>query len=183
MDKAQAAEFLGVGLRTLERYMEKGKIGYRYEKREGSTRDVVVFDLEELERLKVELNNPTYKPAVENQSRQDSPKENETTAIQLLESIEGVARFGEFIITTPETFVSIIEQLATTKQTTPTKNNNFVPVTEKKLLSLKEAQALTGLSRQSLRVGINEGRLKAKIIGRGWKIKAKDLDSYVEALF
>ena len=36
LNKQQAAEFLGVNVRTLERYTQEGKIGGRYEK--GKTR-------------------------------------------------------------------------------------------------------------------------------------------------
>jgi excisionase family DNA binding protein len=47
---------------------------------------------------------------------------------------------------------------------------------------LAEAQALTGLSRNVLRTAIDAGELKAKQIGRGWKIKKTDLESYIEKL-
>jgi len=59
---------------------------------------------------------------------------------------------------------------------------NRIPVSEKLLLSLNEAQNLTGLSRERLKKAITEEKLKASVIGRGWKIKRKDLDIYIENL-
>jgi excisionase family DNA binding protein len=41
---------------------------------------------------------------------------------------------------------------------------------------------LTGLSEQNLRDAIKSEKLKAKIIGRGWKIKKQDLDDFVSNL-
>jgi excisionase family DNA binding protein len=57
-----------------------------------------------------------------------------------------------------------------------------VPVEAKLLLTLQEAQALTGLSRDTLRHAIDDGTLKAQVIGRGFKIKRADLDEYVAKL-
>lgn len=53
----------------------------------------------------------------------------------------------------------------------------------KVLLTLGEASALTNLSRGHLRKAIGQGKLKAQIIGRGWRIKRADLDEYVQRLF
>jgi excisionase family DNA binding protein len=57
-----------------------------------------------------------------------------------------------------------------------------VRVSEKLLLAVSDCRLLTGLSEQSLREAIHAGRLKAKIIGRGYKIKRQDLDEFVEQL-
>jgi hypothetical protein len=63
LNKQQAAEFLGVNVRTLERYTQSGKIGSSYEK--GKTRSVVVYDEEELRAFKAAQETKTYKPAVD----------------------------------------------------------------------------------------------------------------------
>lgn len=54
MEKSQAAEFLGVSVRTLERFAASGRLtkGRALKK----TRPVVVYDMAELERLREELN-------------------------------------------------------------------------------------------------------------------------------
>jgi excisionase family DNA binding protein len=57
-----------------------------------------------------------------------------------------------------------------------------VRVSEKLLLAVSDCRLLTGLSEQSLREAIHVGKLKAKIIGRGYKIKRQDLDEFVEQL-
>jgi excisionase family DNA binding protein len=57
-----------------------------------------------------------------------------------------------------------------------------IRVSEKLLLAVSDCRLLTGLSEQSLREAIHAGRLKAKIIGRGYKIKRQDLDEFVEQL-
>lgn len=62
MNKQQAAEFLEVSVRALERYVQQGRISVKYEK--GKTRSTANFDQAELEAFKTELNQPTFKPAV-----------------------------------------------------------------------------------------------------------------------
>jgi hypothetical protein len=57
-----------------------------------------------------------------------------------------------------------------------------VRVSEKLLLNLNDCKLLTGLSERSLRDAIKSGRLKAKIIGRGWKVKKQELDNFVSNL-
>ena len=54
-----------------------------------------------------------------------------------------------------------------------------VPIEHKTLLTLTEAQAVTGLSRSILRQAIEAGALKAKTIGKAWRVKRSDLDIYV----
>jgi len=53
MNKQQAAKFLGVSVRALERYVQQGRIGVKYEK--GKTRSTTNFDSSELEAFKEEL--------------------------------------------------------------------------------------------------------------------------------
>jgi excisionase family DNA binding protein len=65
---------------------------------------------------------------------------------------------------------------------TPTAVNSPVPVADKLTLSLIEASQLSGLSRNHLRQAIEEKKLKARIIGRGWRVKRDDLDAYVKKL-
>ena len=55
-------------------------------------------------------------------------------------------------------------------------------IAHKLMLSLSEAAALSGLSRNHLREAIRDGELKSRKMGRGWRIKRADLESYVEGL-
>ena len=69
MNKTEAAEFLGIGVRTLERYMTQNRVAYTRQR--GKTGDTVVFERSELEHFKRELYQPTHEGAVE--VRQGSP--------------------------------------------------------------------------------------------------------------
>ncbi len=57
-----------------------------------------------------------------------------------------------------------------------------VRVGEKLLLNLNDCRLLTGLSDANLRDAIKAGTLKAKIIGRGYKVKRADLDEFIKNL-
>lgn len=176
MNKKEAANFLGVSVRALERYVQQGRISVRYEK--GKTRPTANFDPAELETFKTELNQPSYKPAV--QSRQ-SPSNIEsrqiTTDIQP-EADKAMVYPGDIgDISVVDKLAGIIEGLLAKTETQP-----GVPIADKLLLTLPEAQALTGLSKGFLRDAINSGELKAKIIGRSWRVKRSDLDDYIKSL-
>jgi excisionase family DNA binding protein len=53
---------------------------------------------------------------------------------------------------------------------------------QKLMLTLADAAALTSLSKDHLSDAIHAGKLKARKLGRGWKIKRDDLDLYVRKL-
>jgi excisionase family DNA binding protein len=57
-----------------------------------------------------------------------------------------------------------------------------VRVSEKLLLNVNDCRMLTGLSEQTLREAIHDEKLKAKIIGRGYKVKRQDLDEFINNL-
>jgi excisionase family DNA binding protein len=59
---------------------------------------------------------------------------------------------------------------------------SIADLAHKLMLTLPEAAALSNLSRNHLRQAIKSGSLKARKIGRGWRIKRADLDAYVSAL-
>jgi excisionase family DNA binding protein len=171
MNKQQAAEFLGVSVRALERYVQQGRISVKYEK--GKTRPTANFDQSELEAFKEELNQPTIKPAVE--SRQNSTDPQPQSDKPVLYAGE-IAEFGD--ITVVDKLSSIIETLLAKDEQQPT-----VPIADKLLLTLPEVQALTGLPKDFLRDAINQGSLKAVRIGRSWRVKRKDLEEFVAGLF
>ncbi len=60
---------------------------------------------------------------------------------------------------------------------------SWVPIEHKlTTLSLAEASALSGISRNRLRQTIFDGKLQAQIIGRGYRMKRTDLEDYVDSL-
>ncbi len=167
MNKQQAAEFLGVSVRALERYVQQGRIGVKYEK--GKTRSTANFDQAELEEFRAELNQSTIKPAIESRQTPTEPQpESDKPALYTGE----IAEFGD--INVIDKLSSIIEGLLARGETQPS-----VPIADKLLLTVPEAQALTGLSKDVLRDAINQGSLKAKMIGRSWRIKRSDLEVFV----
>jgi len=170
MNKQEAAEFLGVSVRALERYMQQGRVGGRYEK--GKTRPTLVFDKAELEAFKAEIDQKLYKPVVES-SNPDNPATSETALARLSENVPA------------ESNLAGVERLAAVLEAILERQSQHIsaPAHHKLLLTLPEAQALTGLSRTILREAIYEGTLKAQIIGRAWRVKRTDLESYVEKLF
>ncbi len=53
----------------------------------------------------------------------------------------------------------------------------------KLLFTLSEARVMTGLSRQILLEAIKEGRLPSQILGKAYRIKAKDLEQFIDELW
>ena len=62
MNKKEAANYLGVSTRAIERYTSQGKLSVKYEK--GKTRPIAIYDQKELKKLKEELETPVYQPSV-----------------------------------------------------------------------------------------------------------------------
>jgi excisionase family DNA binding protein len=170
MNKQQAADFLGVSVRALERYVQQGRISVKYEK--GKTRPTANFDSSELEAFKEELNQPTVKPAFE--TRQITTDQQPHQG-KLVRPGGEITEFGEIGVI--DKLSSIIEVLLGRGDNQP-----VVPIADKLLLTIAEAQALTGLSREFLRDAINKGELKAKVIGKSWRIKRNDLEAYIDKL-
>jgi excisionase family DNA binding protein len=56
---------------------------------------------------------------------------------------------------------------------------SIADLSHKLTLSLPEAARVSGLSVNHLRGAIHDGKLKAKIVGRGWKVKPEELRAYV----
>ena len=54
-----------------------------------------------------------------------------------------------------------------------------VPIYHKLTLSIAEASAMSGISRPRLRQAVKEGKLTTQVIGRGYRVKRIDLETYV----
>jgi excisionase family DNA binding protein len=151
VNKKQVSEFLGVSVRRVEQFDEKGRLGAKtYVK--GKTGKEAHWESEAVERLKVELNS-TDKPDTNLQTlRSPDARLFVASLVEALKSREEPRKFGS------------------------------VEIADKPLLKLDEAAALTGLSRQILRDAIRAEELKAKLIGRAYRIKRDDLDGFVKNL-
>jgi excisionase family DNA binding protein len=170
MNKQEAADYLGVSTRAIERYTQKGKLSVKYEG--GKTRPVAIYDSEELDKLKEELNTTTYKPTVE--PADETPTNLATTNVGLSGLVE------KFVLPLSERLQQLTSAIQSL-QAVPT-SQPVVPIENKLLLTLKEVQALTGLSRETLREAIASGNLKAQIVGKAWRVKRQDLEEYIENL-
>ncbi len=170
MNKKEAAQYLGVSTRAIERYTQKGKLSVKY--LSGKTRPVAVYDQEELDRLKEELETTIHKPAVEAA---------ETTPTNIARADVGVSGLVKQVISPLSSQLQqLIEAVHGLQKLSTTQH--AVPIENKLLLTLREVQALTGLSRDILRDAIREGNLKAQIVGKAWRVKRGDLEDYIENL-
>ena len=155
LSKQQAAEHLGISQRALERYTQQGKVGVKYVK---ATRGRQArYDLAEVNELKHQLQEPVHRPAIES-SLTVLPQSESEQVINIAPSQNLV-----------EAFVDV-------------KQNDILSITKKLLLTIKEAQVLTGLGKVTLRRAIDAGELKAKMIGGSWRIKPDDLKIYINEL-
>ncbi len=86
------------------------------------------------------------------------------------------------IAASPNSSTASPSSLAVLASATPLSKAPLASPGEKLLLTLPEAAALTGLSRAFLKNAISDGALVAKPIGRLWRVKRSDLDTFIAAL-
>jgi excisionase family DNA binding protein len=160
LSKKEAAEYLGISSRTLERHVKDGKIGVRYQP--GATNDVAMFDEQDLENFKNERQIPKVKPTFVQTSSElaDQPPTDLTDRI--------TQSSGGFLAPLITPFQDFSERLF-----------SFPFLLQGKILvTLNEAQIITGLSREILMIAIKSGELEAKIVGKAYRIKRKELERY-----
>jgi excisionase family DNA binding protein len=164
MNKKDAAAYLGISTRALEGHAQKGHVSVRYVK--GKTGDVADFNEEELHKFRAQLESQRApRPFVVSY---DSPESHEAEARSL-------ARLSDVAP------LAILEHLAATLRDGAAATARAT-IGEMIMLTLADASALTNLSKGFLVEAIHEGKLKAKKLGRGWKIKRTDLDAYIRKL-
>lgn len=163
MNKEEAAKELGISVRSLQRAVQDGKVKKPVLRRGRSGKMEADFNADEIARYKDKLNEVIR------------PEEQDSKA-----NLLAMTRRDEEV----SQFVALIKYLAdalkTNVETRPPAGT--VPIADKLSLSLAEAAALAGLSKNFLLNDIHAGKLKAVIRGRGWSIKRKDLDAYIKKL-
>jgi excisionase family DNA binding protein len=152
MNKQDAATSLGISVRSLQRLVQSGKISVTY-KRGESGKQEAIFNSDELENYKQQRDVETVKSA---DATTGDTALARTDATQFLEILKAAVA--------------------------PDRKPVVVEIADKPLLKLDEASALTGLSRAILREAIDANQLKAKMIGRAYRIKRPDLDEYINKL-
>lgn len=157
MNKEDAAKELGISVRSLQRLVQSERISVTY-KRGNSGKQEAIFNTEEIQNYKRGRDTETVKPAITTTNDTALARTDATTSDKQLARID------------IETFFNAIQRKPT------------VEIADKPLLKLDEAAALTGLSRDILRKAIDTKQLKAKMVGKAFRIKRADLDTYIKNL-
>jgi excisionase family DNA binding protein len=165
LTKGEAAAKLNVSTRTIESYAKSGKLRFTYQQSKHG--QVALYSREDVERLKHDLNTPAS-------LIQRPPNTTAETPPEALIS-RGFVPSGVVLARMPS-------QLPAVAAARPFAPVSLHDLSAKLMLNLLEASALAGLSRDHLREAISAGKLKARILGRGWKVKRSDLESYIAKL-
>jgi excisionase family DNA binding protein len=152
MNKEEAAEALGISVRSLQRIVQSEKISVTY-KRGESGKQEAIFNADEIETFKQQRDVESVKPAAATTNDTALARNDANQFLQVLRQA-----------ITPETKAA------------------GVPIADKPLLKLDEAATLTGLSRDTLRAAIDTKELNGKLIGKAFRIKRADLDKYIKNL-
>lgn len=170
--KREAAAVTGVNERTIHRAIQAGQLPARKVRLAGGGEKVLITG----EALKAWLDTratQTHAPAVT--GRRDSAP-SDSLALVSPETVKAIA--AVFF----EQFSTRLLPAPSVTDTPDSKAAVTVPIESKPLLMLDEARALTGLSRNHLLEAIHAKKLKARVIGRAWRIKRSDLDAYLKKL-
>ncbi len=173
MNKKKVAEELGVTTRTLERHMSAGRIAYTM--RKGKTGLEAFFERPEVKRFKAEEKGVTHSPVVVEREAPTSLEQPRPTGEN--PASQSLVRWQD-----PEALVSLVLEVRDRLQGAQSSGKAIsatVDLAQKLTLTIQEAAALSGLSANHLREAIKAGKLKARIVGRGWRIRPEDLRAYV----
>ncbi len=175
LSKQAAADYIGVSVRQLIRLTGKGDVQHLAKRRDS---EATRYSRAELDRYLGKI-APTLSATVTDDTHDtdDIPERNGNSQALMrrgAESVTPVTFDTGDALDTPEMRLRMLA--AFEAMASP------VRLTDKLMLTLTEAALLAGLSRGHLRAAIGAGKLKAQIIGRGWRVKRPDLDRYVAKL-
>ncbi len=175
MNKREVADELECSTRQVEKYVGLGRL-HVVEYVRGKTGREGVYDSAEVAHLKDELERVRQEVIGHTaQTALAAPKQGGALVEQLTASLDRQHNDAERIIAAITSLREAPAQL--NGEASP-----GVGIMDKLTLSLMEASQLSGLSRGHLRQAIEEKKLKARIIGRGWRMTRADLDAYVKKL-
>lgn len=183
MNKQEAANFLGVGVRTLERWAsEKDKLGYSLKKNENN-RDYVDYNDDDLKRLKQEMQNEVIIPRTEKDGSSflaiGGEGYGEEGLYERFDKLIGVLGAIESALQSVSLPV-LVEAIAHSSQAA---QNRKLPIDKLLTLSLKEASKLSCVSYNQLNKDVKSGKLNVIKIGRGRRVRRQDLETYVNSLY
>jgi excisionase family DNA binding protein len=183
MNKKEAAEFLGVSEKTVERYKSAGKLSARLKRivgADGKSRKVLDFNQSDLERLKRELSGNVVFPEITDGHAQTKTQTDTDRQTQL-----DTANFADNELSiygqtpTANLFGIIFKSIETISERHLQISNRF----QKLVLTVDEAAAVSGLPKVYIDRAIKkEKTLKATKIGGRYRIKRHDLDEFIKNL-
>ncbi len=167
MNIKEAAEYLNISVKTLERKIAGGDISVAYVT--GATGRLRTFERTELDRFKA-----AEAAKAETTSYVARPR---AVAASAVSSSQGLQRNRG--VQGIEAFVSMI---ADALQANVAQRNGIaaVPLRDKMTLSFKEASRLSGVPESHLRAAYASGSLRGAKIGRGVRVTPDDVRRYVE---
>src|SRR5437773_3551568 len=157
MNKKQAAKFLRVSTRAIERYVAKGKLPVRYTK-DNAGRQVALFEEAQVKKIKTELEalaHPQPAPKIPTDGKTHPATANSNGKVAL--------RAAQ--LPAPASVTAFADALAASLQK-HLGHPQLVPIPDKLTLSLSEASGLSGFSRDFLRKAITAGTLSAAKRGK-----------------
>lgn len=200
LTKKEAAALLGISTRQIENYARAGRVTVRKER--GKTGDISVYDEEEINQLKSELDakRGVVQPAVMREPTapgEAAPNGNGHD----LESSEVVRAFASQLSQlTPQEFISQLaaailtqaEQRQAARQLDGQQRQkrrkydpDETPISDlaaKPLLTRAEARRYTGLSQKLLSELVTSGKVSERKLGHAYRLKRVELDSAVANL-
>ncbi|HEY0076513.1 MAG TPA: helix-turn-helix domain-containing protein [Abditibacteriaceae bacterium] len=173
MNKSEAAEFLGVSVRAVERYASAGKLSSRYVR--GKTGQVLDFEQADLEAFKAQLETPIEKGTTSHATpRQgEAATSDDTNALATLDgSLNGASPLAV------QRFFEILAGMSDKSRQGAT-----VPVEARLFLTVQEAATLAGVGKSAIESAIKSGYIKAHSgLGRGRRVKRVDVEKWATKL-
>ena len=161
-NKAEAAEYLNVSTRAIERYTAKGLLNPEHSSK--SDRSKALYSVEELDKVKAQM------------EQQAAAKESGALTVIPRGVVEKTPKPSQAITQVNSSLQTLADAFSSLKAPA-------VPIADKLSLTLAEASKLSGYSEDFLSKAIHDGTLKAaKGRTRGWNIKRADLDAFVSKL-
>jgi excisionase family DNA binding protein len=167
MNIKEAAGYLGISIKTLERKIAGGEVSVAYVP--GATGKQRTFDPAELDRFKEAEAAKTVATSYVARARVATVASNgDKPQQQALERATGEQGMALFVS-------MLTDALAATRD-----GKADVPLRDKMTLSFKEAAQLSGVPEDHLRMAHKSGELRGAKIGRGVRVTPDDVRKYVE---
>ncbi len=183
MNKKEAAEFLGLSEKTVERYKSSGKLSARLKRivgADGKSRKVLDFNESDLERLKGELSGNVVFPELtdghaQTETQTDTDRQTQLDSTNFANNELSIVGQTQ----TANLFEIIFKSFETISERQTEVSNRF----QKLMLTVDEAAAISGLPKAFIDRAIKkDSSLKATKIGGRYRIKRQDLDEFINNL-